>query len=799
MTKMQFYLKIKDRRIQYIFLFAVLFIGYFFLHELEWVGNKHLHTLMETAATLLALMTGILALAKYYTNKNNTLLFLGVAFLGAFFLDGYHAVVTSTFFDQLMPSAVSSLIPWSWSASRIFLSILMFLSWWAWSREVKLGKKGKIPEGKVYFGVGIFTIISFLFFAFYPLPRAYFPEFIFGRPEEFIAALFFLLALIGYYRKGHWKKDDLEHWVVISLIVGLMGQVMFMSHSFRLFDVMFDAAHMLKKVSYICVLTGLFISMYITFKRARYVTNANELLLSISKMENSMSGTWKDFMPQVLETVCDYMNWPVGHVYVRENDIMLPTGFWHISDEKDFQQFKEVTMKTTFKSGIGLPGCVLRDKKAVWIVDVTKDSNYPRAKLAKDINVKAAMGFPIVTDGELEMVLEFYSKDALEPDHGVINLMTNTGILLGQAMKNAKFKKDLKDQKLALDHHSIVVITDVSGRIVYVNDKFCEISKYSREELMGQDHRIINSGYHSKEFIADLWKTIANGKVWKNEIKNQAKDGSFYWVDTTIVPFLNERGKPVQYLAIRTDITDRKEKEIQLKNLAEDFSRSNRDLEQFAYVASHDLQEPLRMVASFTQLLDKRYGEQLDEKAKEYIHYAVDGSKRMQNLVDDLLEFSRVGQKDVKLVEVDLNKVLDQIKEGLGLLIKDTNTKISCRSLPIIQANESQMIHLFQNFITNAIKFRKEDPLIQIEYRDNDDEYQFSVSDNGIGIEEKYLDKIFVIFQRLHTREKYEGTGIGLSVCKKIVENYGGEILVESELKKGTTFHFTIKKEHHNG
>lgn len=391
---------------------------------------------------------------------------------------------------------------------------------------------------------------------------------------------------------------------------------------------------------------------------------------------------------------------------------------------------------------------------------------------------------------------------------GILTTLFFTGYLkfhIGQTEKVEKLveertkdleigKKALEDQKLALDQHAIVAITDVSGKITYANDKFCEISKYSREELLGQDHRIINSGYHPKEFIADLWKAIAGGKVWKGEIKNKAKDGSFYWVDTTIVPFLNETGKPVQYLAIRADITDRKENEMQLKGLTEGLSRSNRDLEQFAYVASHDLQEPLRMVASFTQLLEKRYGKQLDEKAKEYINYAVDGSKRMQALIDDLLQFSRFGRKDIKVTKVDLNKVLDQIKGDLSLLIKDTNAKINYQTLPTVQADKSQMIHLFQNFITNAIKFRKEDPMIRIEHRENNDKYQFSIIDNGIGIEKKYLDKVFVIFQRLHARKDYEGTGIGLAVCKKIVENYGGKISVESEVGQGTTFHFTLKK-----
>jgi signal transduction histidine kinase len=232
---------------------------------------------------------------------------------------------------------------------------------------------------------------------------------------------------------------------------------------------------------------------------------------------------------------------------------------------------------------------------------------------------------------------------------------------------------------------------------------------------------------------------------------------------------------------------DLEEREFLLK-------RSNEELEQFAYVASHDLQEPLRMVASFTQLLEKRYEKKLDKKGKEYISYAVDGSKRMQKLIDNLLQFSRIGRKVNDLEEVDLNKLVDEIKTDFQLRIKETNAKIIYDQLPVLNVNRSQIKHLFQNLISNAIKFCEQPPIINISTQKIGNGWEFKVSDNGIGIAEKYLDKIFVIFQRLHTRKEYEGTGIGLALCKKIVENYGGNISVESELGKGTTFQFIIKK-----
>jgi PAS domain S-box-containing protein len=259
----------KNRRsATYAALFVALFLGFILLRNSTWMGSTQLHTIMELIATTLALFVGAVALVRYYTRKNSTYLFIGVGFLGTAMLDGYHTVVTSTFFDQVWLSPPPNLIPWSWNASRFFLSILMVLSWWVWKREEKLGKVGRVREKSVFFLVGCLTVASFFFFAFFPLPRAYYPELFFGRPEEFVSAFFFLLALYGYLTKGWWKRNRFEHWVVLSLIVGFMGQAMFMSFSFQLFDPMFDIAHLLKKVSYICVLTGLLVSMFHLFRCA---------------------------------------------------------------------------------------------------------------------------------------------------------------------------------------------------------------------------------------------------------------------------------------------------------------------------------------------------------------------------------------------------------------------------------------------------------------------------------------------------------------------------------------------------
>ncbi|GAA3106289.1 sensor histidine kinase [Streptosporangium carneum] len=235
--------------------------------------------------------------------------------------------------------------------------------------------------------------------------------------------------------------------------------------------------------------------------------------------------------------------------------------------------------------------------------------------------------------------------------------------------------------------------------------------------------------------------------------------------------------------------------QAKLEEQAAELRRSNGELEQFAYVASHDLQEPLRKVASFTQMLDQRYGDQLDDRAKQYIAFAVDGAKRMQLLINDLLDFSRVGRTGGEPISVDANQSLRTALNNLTAPIEESGATVTSDELPTVRGNKVQLVQLFQNLVGNAVKFRsQESPEIHIGVRRDGDMWEFSCADNGIGIESKYTDRIFLIFQRLHGRDVYAGTGIGLALCKKIVEYHGGRIWVESDApdKPGTTFRWTL-------
>ena len=247
---------------------------------------------------------------------------------------------------------------------------------------------------------------------------------------------------------------------------------------------------------------------------------------------------------------------------------------------------------------------------------------------------------------------------------------------------------------------------------------------------------------------------------------------------------------------IVAEYTELREATERLDQQTKELERSNTELEQFAYVASHDLQEPLRKVASFTQLLERRYKGQLDERADQYIAFAVDGAKRMQVLINDLLSFSRVGRLTREHVELSAGDLVEQALANLSVVIEETGATVTvAEDMPRVDVDQSLMVGVFQNLIGNAIKFREEaPPEIAIDVRDGGEEWEFSVADNGIGIEPEYADRIFVIFQRLHPKDAYPGTGIGLAMCRKIIEYHGGRIWLDTERSGGTTFRFTLPK-----
>ncbi|MEO8111369.1 MAG: PAS domain S-box protein [Ginsengibacter sp.] len=383
-----------------------------------------------------------------------------------------------------------------------------------------------------------------------------------------------------------------------------------------------------------------------------------------------------------------------------------------------------------------------------------------------------------------------YFQDITERKLAEEQIKTDKNLLraLIDNLPDTIFYKDKSAKKLIsnkFDYYSILG-ADTEQEVLGKTD--LEMSSHANASITyAQDMEILNTG-----------NPLINFEEYFTTADNQP-----LWLSTSKLPLRNEDNEIIGLLGIGRDITQRKVAEDKLVELnttleknVQQLKISNADLEQFAFVASHDLQEPLRMVTSFLTLLEKKYGNSIDDKGKQYIDFAVDGAKRMRQIILDLLEFSRIGRVEDKTEEVDLNELVEEIIRLHSKQINETKAVLNIAKLPVLNISRTPMRQVFQNLISNGLKYHKDGvvPQISISVNSVGEFWQFAISDNGIGIGKAYLDKIFIIFQRLHNKEKYSGTGIGLAITKKIIESMGGSIRVESEEGKGSTFYFTIPK-----
>ncbi len=386
----------------------------------------------------------------------------------------------------------------------------------------------------------------------------------------------------------------------------------------------------------------------------------------------------------------------------------------------------------------------------------------------------------------------------------------------------AEANRELGLIKEALDRSAIVAITDQTGKIIHVNDKFCEISKYSREELLGQNHRIINSGYHNHEFFVQLWRTIASGKVWEGEVRNRAKDGTFYWVNTTIVPFLNEAGKPYQYVSIRYEITQRKEAEEQLRVYADQLERSNQELAKsiqtvvdreaqilmqdrlasvglLASSLAHEIGTPLGVIRGRAEYLEMK--SQGDTEAKKTAAVIISQIDRVSKLIRSLLNLAR-GDKLDKVEAVGPKQICAEITELMGHEFRKGEIRMECDISDDVRVKaESGPLHqVFLNLLVNSLHAidaakalgRREDHRVRVLAEDRGGQWLILFQDSGCGISEKNLKQLFQPF--FTTKDIGKGTGLGLATSYRIVESWGGKIEVESEEGRGTEFRIWLNK-----
>jgi PAS domain S-box-containing protein len=406
-----------------------------------------------------------------------------------------------------------------------------------------------------------------------------------------------------------------------------------------------------------------------------------------------------------------------------------------------------------------------------------------RSALGQDQPIKNMEGQVYTKSGEVRSILMNINPIEIEKERYLVTSVQDiTDLKRAEQKVRQSEEKFFKAFQTGLAVMSIA-ITDTQ-QLIEVNDDFLSLFEYRREQVIGHTPQELDMYVDQNQMAVMIQETRKNGYLHNFEVSLKTRTGKIVELLTSTQNF--QLDGISHTISTSIDITERKQME-------EDLRRSNAELEQFAYVASHDLQEPLRTVAGMVELLQQRYQGQLDARADEYIHHAVDASNRMQKLINDLLDFSRVDRKGQPFEPTQVDMLLQTALTNLRAAITESQAHITYDPMPVVNADGRQLAQVFQNLVGNAIKFRSERPLeIHIGVEKIENGWKFAVQDNGIGIDPQYFERVFLLFQRLHTRRKYPGTGIGLALCKKIIERHGGKIWIESTLNQGATFFFTL-------
>lgn len=670
----------------YLVLVMALCAFYWHFRNSGWTSGPQFHTIQEVAATILAAVVGALALVRYYSRKSSTYLLLGTGFLGAACLDGYHALVSIPHFLTFLPSDMLSLVPWSWISSRLYLSVLLVLLVWTELSDEKTSARFCKYENTVYIIVVLFMIASFVFFVFVPLPAAYFPDLWLHRPVELISGVLFAAAFIGLTFRGAWREEPLHHWLIYSLILSLLGQVLIMPRSSMLFDLEFDLAHMLKLGSYLCVLFGLGANIHVTYRA-------------------------------------------------------------------------------------------------------------------------------------LEETSEAQRKAKKETERALY---------------------ELEQQRRALDEHNMILIHDANQRLVYVNRQYCETAGYRYEEIIGsnQGSEISRATVPDKAKRKELIEKTARGEIWHGETRNFRKDGTTFWNDATIVPFVDQDGKVFQYVSIGTDISDRKqallileESQKSLRTQFEELShargriqqqsdehkRQALDLEkamdearsalraksEFLANMSHEIRTPMNGVLGLARLLQDT---ELCDEQRLHVDAICESSRSLLTVLNGIIDFVRLGSSRIKIENIDFN-VRDLVEQVISLFGAEAKAKAIGlmatvdEDVPeLLKSDPGRLRQVLLNLVGNALKFTDQgsvDVLVTADHNvDNDTcRLKVEVRDTGIGISASAQSDLFERFVQADssTTRKYGGSGLGLAISRGLVQLMDGDIGLVSDGETGSTFWFYIE------
>jgi PAS domain S-box-containing protein len=535
-------------------------------------------------------------------------------------------------------------------------------------------------------------------------------------------------------------------------------------------------------------------------QREEILANAGTRLLSSENPQEIINDLCRDMM-EFLE--CDvFFNYLVDH----------DQGRLHLNASAGIP--KETAREIQWLDYDSSAVCVCAAQDACRIVaENIATTPDPRTELVRSFGIQAYACHPIQVGDRVMGTISFGARSRTRFTDEELAVMKSMTDLISAALHRMQTDDALREtsESLALSEQALretgeylknlityanapIIVWDPQMKITRFNRAFEELTGLNESEVLGETLEFLFPETYREESMKLISRAMKGERMESVEIPIVHRDGSVrtvLWNSATL--FDQETGQITVTIAQGQDITERKRAEEAMKEYAANLRRSNEDLERFAYVASHDLKEPLRMVTSFSQMLEQRYKGRLDPDADEFISYIVDGGKKMNALINDLLEFSRITSRGKPFVSTDMNAVLDEVLKSLSIMIQENNATVDVGVLPVVSVDGSQMALVFQNLITNAIKFHDaHTPIVSIDAAREGNEWVFSVRDNGIGIDPEYHEKIFEIFKRLQSKDQYPGTGIGLAICKRVIDRHNGRIWVESEIGQGSTFYFSI-------
>lgn len=717
---------------------------------------------MEWTAFIVAIMTAIFGFVHFRVEKDATIPVICVALFCAGSMDAFHTLAADRLIDAVADN--NKLIPFTWAISRTFNVLIIIFGVSLFLINPKFNNKA---------GIRSIVLISFLFVivAFasihycatsHNLPVTIYPDSLITRPWDVGPLILYIVAGLTVLRIFNQRYPSIfSQTLLLSMIPDIVVELHMAFGSSELFDNDFNIAHFLKIFAYLLPAIGLLIEYIQTYTRLEQAKNSlvEEKIRIKSILENAVDGivtmNEKGLIQSINPAAEIIFGYQEQEIINKEAKTLIPLLF-HKSYDRYLQKHKTSEKKTTIK-----------DQE---ITGQRKDKSlFPMELSVAEVKLHNKTFFT-------NFIRDISERKVLEKELKYREQLFSTFVNAAPVMM---WMLDA-DNKPLLFNDTWLKFTN--------NTLDQELSKAWDDKLIHLDDR--------KKVTREYNRSIKLRQEFDLEYRLLRHDGVFRWLREIGVPYrINNIYHG--FIGIGLDITKRKHADTQINTYTKELERSNEELEQFAYVASHDLQEPLRMVSSYTQLLARRYQDKLDEDANEFIAFAVDGANRMQTLIQDLLSYSRVGKHKRNVISVDLEQQLQCVLINLKIIIEESNAQIIYpKELPQVMGDESQIQQLFQNLISNAIKYRAEDRpcIIQLNYKQSGTMWQFTVQDNGIGMEEEYFKRIFVIFQRLHGKEKFSGTGIGLAVSKRIVEGHGGKIWLESELGVSTTFYFTLPR-----